>query len=64
MTTLATVFGSIPLILSTGAGRVSRFDIGIVIVCGMLLGTCFTLFVLPTLYYYFSGKVINIPPKN
>ncbi len=64
MTTLATVFGSIPLILSTGAGRVSRFDIGIVIVCGMLLGTCFTLFVLPTLYYYFSGNVINIPPEN
>ncbi|MCK4870423.1 MAG: efflux RND transporter permease subunit [Gammaproteobacteria bacterium] len=55
MTTLAIVFSAIPLIAATGAGNVSRFDMGIVIGTGMFLGTILTLFVLPVLYYYFSG---------
>lgn len=50
MTTLATVLGVIPLILSSGAGAVSRFDIGLVIATGMSIGTLFTLFVLPSVY--------------
>lgn len=50
MTTSAMIFGVIPLIISTGAGAASRFSIGIVIACGMLVGTCFTLFVVPTMY--------------
>ena len=50
MTTVATVLGVIPLILSTGAGAVSRFDIGMVIATGMTVGTLFTLFVLPCVY--------------
>ena len=50
MTTAAMVLGVIPLILATGAGAVSRFDIGIVIATGMSVGTLFTLFVLPTVY--------------
>ncbi|MGV8285218.1 efflux RND transporter permease subunit, partial [Pseudomonas aeruginosa] len=37
-------------ILATGAGAVSRFDIGIVIATGMSVGTLFTLFVLPCIY--------------
>ena len=40
----------IPLILATGAGAVSRFDIGIVIATGMSVGTLFTLFVPPCIY--------------
>ena len=57
MTTAAMVFGVIPLVIATGAGAVGRNDIGIVIAAGMLLGTCFTLFVVPTLYTYVSkGK--------
>jgi multidrug efflux pump len=47
MTTAAMVFGMVPLILATGAGAVSRFDIGMVIATGMSIGTLFTLFVLP-----------------
>ncbi|MCY1432200.1 efflux pumps conferring antibiotic resistance [compost metagenome] len=39
-----------PLILATGAGAVSRFDIGTVIATGMSVGTLFTLFVLPCIY--------------
>jgi multidrug efflux pump len=40
----------VPLILATGAGAVSRFDIGMVIATGMSVGTLFTLFVLPCIY--------------
>jgi multidrug efflux pump len=50
MTTAAMVFGMLPLILATGAGAVSRFDIGLVIATGMSVGTLFTLFVLPCVY--------------
>ncbi len=50
MTTVAMVLGVVPLILATGAGAKSRFDIGLVIACGMTVGTCFTLFVVPTMY--------------
>ena len=50
MTTAAMVFGMVPLLFATGAGAVSRFDIGLVIACGMTVGTLFTLFVLPSVY--------------
>ncbi|MDX7985921.1 MexW/MexI family multidrug efflux RND transporter permease subunit [Xenorhabdus sp. 12] len=50
MTTSAMVIGLIPLLFASGAGANSRFGIGLVIVSGMLIGTCFTLFVLPTIY--------------
>ncbi|WP_300654589.1 multidrug efflux RND transporter permease subunit, partial [Pseudomonas sp.] len=50
MTTAAMVFAMIPLIFATGAGAVSRFDIGLVIATGMTIGTLFTLFVLPCVY--------------
>ncbi|KGP63419.1 acriflavine resistance protein B [Legionella norrlandica] len=54
MTTAAMVFGVIPLLIASGAGAVSRFDIGLVIATGLLVGTCFTLFVVPTLYTYIA----------
>jgi multidrug efflux pump len=50
MTTAAMVVGLIPLLLASGAGADSRFNIGLVIVCGMSVGTIFTLFVLPVFY--------------
>ena len=50
MTTAAMVAGLIPLVVSGGAGATARFAIGIVIVMGMLIGTLFTLFVLPAIY--------------
>ncbi|MPS29822.1 MAG: MexW/MexI family multidrug efflux RND transporter permease subunit [Alcaligenaceae bacterium] len=50
MTTAAMVFGLLPLLGASGAGAQSRFGLGIVIVCGMVVGTLFTLFVLPTVY--------------
>ncbi|MDO9624586.1 MAG: efflux RND transporter permease subunit [Pseudomonas sp.] len=50
MTTGAMVLGSLPLAIATGAGAESRQQIGLVIVGGLLVGTFFTLFVIPTLY--------------
>ncbi|WP_448206743.1 MexW/MexI family multidrug efflux RND transporter permease subunit [Azospirillum sp. sgz302134] len=50
MTTAAMVVGLLPLLTAHGAGAASRFSIGLVIVSGMLIGTLFTLFVLPAVY--------------
>jgi multidrug efflux pump len=55
MTTAAMVFGVLPLLIASGAGAVSRFDIGLVIASGLLFGTCFTLFVVPTMYTYLAS---------
>lgn len=51
MTAVSTLVGVIPLLLATGPGAVSRFDIGLVIVTGLGIGgTVFTLFVVPAFY--------------
>jgi multidrug efflux pump len=50
MTTAAMVLGVVPLITASGAGAVSRFDMGLVIATGLSIGTLFTLFVVPAFY--------------
>ena len=50
MTTAATVFGHLPLVFATGPGAGARNSIGIMLVSGMVIGTCFTLFVVPSIY--------------
>jgi len=50
MTTGATVFGHFPLVLVTGAGAEARNSIGFILVIGMLMGTLFTLVLLPAIY--------------
>ena len=50
MTTAAMVLGVVPLILASGAGAVSRFNMGLVIASGLSIGTLFTLFVVPAVY--------------
>jgi len=54
MTTAAMVVGMIPLILASGAGARSRFDIGLTIFWGMAVGTTFTLFVTPMVYTFLA----------
>ena len=54
MTTAAMIFGVFPLLIASGAGAVSRFDIGLVIFSGLLIGTWFTLFIVPAMYIYFA----------
>ena len=50
MTTAATVLGVVPLLLASGAGAVSRYNIGLVVATGMTIGTVFTIFVVPAVY--------------
>ena len=50
MTTGATVFGHFPLVLVEGAGAEARNSIGFILVIGMLIGTLFTLVLLPAIY--------------
>lgn len=54
MTTVAMVIGLIPLLFASGAGANSRYGLGLIIVSGMLVGTLFTLFVLPTMYSFLA----------
>jgi multidrug efflux pump len=50
MTTAAMVLGVMPLIFASGAGALSRFNMGLVIAGGLSIGTLFTLFVVPAVY--------------
>ena len=50
MTTAATVMGHFPLVFATGPGAGARNSIGIMLVSGMIIGTAFTLFVVPSIY--------------
>ena len=61
MTTAAMIAGLLPLLFASGAGAVARFNIGIVIVAGLSIGTIFTLFVLPVIYTYLAEKHEPLP---
>jgi multidrug efflux pump len=50
MTTAATVVGHLPLVFAHGPGAGARNSIGIMLVTGMIIGTTFTLFVVPSIY--------------
>lgn len=60
MTTCAMIIGALPLALAHGAGAISRRQIGWVIVGGMLIGTIFTLFVIPVMYTFLAKNKKNI----
>ena len=66
MTTAAMVVGLVPLLFASGAGANSRFGLGIVIVVGMVVGTLFTLFVLPSIYTLISRRQVmaNQSPQS
>src|SRR5207245_425858 len=54
MTTAATVVGHLPLVFATGPGAGARNSIGMMVVTGMIIGTAFTLFVVPSIYMLVS----------
>jgi multidrug efflux pump subunit AcrB len=56
MTSLAMSLGALPLALSLGAAATSRIPLGVVIVGGILFSLVLTLFILPAMYTYMSGK--------
>ncbi len=65
MTTAAMVLGVLPLVIATGAGAVGRFNMGLVIMSGIAIGTLFTLFVVPAMYMLLaqehgSGSTSNV----
>jgi multidrug efflux pump len=56
MTSAATVAGHTPLVFATGPGAGARNSIGIMLVTGMVIGTVFTLFVVPSIYMLVAKK--------
>jgi multidrug efflux pump len=61
MTSFATVFGHLPLVMVTGPGAQARNSIGIVLVSGMTVGTVFTLFVVPVFYSLIAATHRHAP---
>jgi len=59
MTSLATSLGALPIAISLGAAATSRIPLGIVVVGGILFSLILTLFVIPAVYTYISGKHIK-----
>jgi multidrug efflux pump len=56
MTTAAMALGVVPLIVAQGAGAAARYSMGLVIFTGILVGTMFTLFVVPMFYTFIASK--------
>ncbi|RUU13813.1 efflux RND transporter permease subunit [Mesorhizobium sp. USDA-HM6] len=56
MTTAAMALGVVPLIISSGAGAAARYSMGLVIFTGILVGTMFTLFVVPMFYTFIASR--------
>jgi multidrug efflux pump len=64
MTTAATVVGHFPLVLAKGPGAGARNSIGIVLVSGMIIGTSFTLFVVPSIYMLVARTRVPAPDQE
>jgi multidrug efflux pump len=56
MTSLSTILGILPIALALGAGAESRVSMGIAVIGGLLFATILTLYVIPAIYSYLSGK--------
>jgi len=56
MTSLATVFGALPIALALGEGAHSRVPLGIVVVGGLFFSLILTLFVIPSMYVLMASK--------
>lgn len=72
MTSLATSLGALPIALSLGASSTSRVPLGVVVVCGLMFSLILTLFVIPAVYTFISGKhkkikeedYVDVPAEN
>ncbi len=60
MTSLATIFGALPIALALGAASTSRVSMGITIIGGLLFALILTLYVIPALYTYLSTIKANV----
>jgi multidrug efflux pump subunit AcrB len=59
MTSLATIFGALPIALALGAGASSRVPLGLVVVGGLLFALILTLFVIPVMYLLIADKKLQ-----
>ena len=64
MTSAATVFGHFPLVFAAGPGAGARNSIGITLVSGMIIGTFFTLFVVPSIYMLVAHSKSPVPARE
>ena len=64
MTTAATVIGHFPLVLAKGPGAGARNSIGIMLVSGMIIGTAFTLFVVPSIYMLVAKTRVPVSARD
>jgi multidrug efflux pump len=62
MTTAATVMGHFPLVFATGPGAGARNSIGMMLVTGMIIGSVFTLFVVPSIYVLVARTHMALAP--
>ncbi len=56
MTSITTVMGAVPLVLSAGAGAETRFVIGVVVIAGVLVSTVLSLVVVPLMYHWLTAR--------
>jgi multidrug efflux pump len=61
MTTAATVMGHLPLVFAHGPGAGARNSIGMMLVTGMIIGSAFTLFVVPSIYVLVAKRHAAVP---
>lgn len=64
MTSLATIFGAMPIALALGAGAHSRMPMGIVVVGGLFFALILTLFVIPGMYVLMATNKVKVEPKE
>jgi HAE1 family hydrophobic/amphiphilic exporter-1 len=63
MTTMAALFGTLPIALSLGAGAESRRPLGIAVVGGLFFSQFITLFVTPVVYTYLSSAAVRVKSR-
>ncbi|KTD23741.1 hydrophobic/amphiphilic exporter-1 (mainly G-bacteria), HAE1 family [Legionella lansingensis] len=63
MTTLAMILGALPLAIAVGAGSEGRQQLGLVIIGGMLVGTLFSLYIVPFAYLIISKRKVALPSE-
>ena len=56
MTSITTIMGAVPLVLSGGAGAETRFVIGVVVIAGVLVSTLLSLLVVPLTYHWLTAR--------
>jgi len=64
MTSFAFILGMLPLILEGGAGSAGNRSIGVAAAGGMLIGTLFGVFVIPTMYVIFGSLEVRLRKKK